>query len=45
MLLRKLMNKLTLFAALTKLDEPQREVWELATAEVVDKDGEIFDYA
>lgn len=39
------MNKLTLFAALTKVDEPQREVWGLATAEVVDKDGEIFDYA
>lgn len=39
------MNKVTLFAALTKVDEPQREVWGLATAEVVDKDGEIFDYA
>jgi hypothetical protein len=39
------MNKITLFAALTKVDEAKREVWGLATAEVVDKDGEIFDYA
>src|SRR5690348_1872371 len=38
------MNKLQLFAALTKVDELKREVWGLATAEVVDKDGEIFDY-
>jgi len=39
------MNKIQLFAALTKVDEAKREVWGLATAEVVDKDGEIFDYA
>ena len=40
-----LMKKIQLFAALTKVDEAKREVWGLATAEVVDKDGEIFDYA
>jgi hypothetical protein len=39
------MKKIELFAALTKLDEAKREVWGLATAEVIDKDGEIFDYA
>lgn len=39
------MKKIQLFAALTKVDELKREVWGLATAEVVDKDGEIFDYA
>ena len=39
------MKKIQLFAALTKVDELRREVWGLATAEVVDKDGEIFDYA
>lgn len=39
------MKKIQLFAALTKVDEVKREVWGLATAEVVDKDGEIFDYA
>jgi hypothetical protein len=39
------MKKIQLFAALTKVDEPRREVWGLATAEVIDKDGEIFDYA
>jgi hypothetical protein len=39
------MKKIRLFAALTKVDELKREVWGLATAEVVDKDGEIFDYA
>ena len=39
------MKKIQLFAALTKVDEAQREVWGLATAELVDKDGEIFDYA
>src|SRR5947209_14218787 len=35
------MRKIQLFAALTKVDEARREVWGLATAEVVDKDGEI----
>ena len=39
------MKRIQLFAALTKVDELKREVWGLATAEVVDKDGEIFDYA
>src|SRR5436190_17249633 len=39
------MRKIQLFAALTKVDEARREVWGLATAEVVDKEGEIFDYA
>ena len=39
------MKKIQLFAALTKVDEVRREVWGLATAEVVDKDAEIFDYA
>ena len=38
------MKKIQLFAALTKVDEAKREVWGLATAEVVDKEGEIFDY-
>ena len=40
------MNKsLKLFAQLTKIDESRHEVWGIATAEVVDKEGEIFDYA
>jgi hypothetical protein len=39
------MKSIQLFAALTKVDELRREVWGLATAEVVDKEGEIFDYA
>ena len=34
-----------LFAQLSKIDEARREVWGVATAEVVDKEGEIFDYA
>ena len=38
------MKKIQLFAALTKVDEARREVWGLATAELVDKEGEIFDY-
>lgn len=33
-----------LFAQLSKIDEARREVWGVATAEVVDKEGEIFDY-
>src|ERR1700682_5963239 len=41
-----IMNKsLKLFAQLTKIDESRHEVWGIATAEVVDKEGEIFDYA
>src|SRR3954471_17075223 len=39
------MKKISLFGALTKVDEVRREVWGLSTAEVIDKDGEIFDYA
>ena len=39
------MKKIALFAALTKVDEARREVWGLATAEVVDKENEICDYA
>lgn len=33
-----------IFAQLAKIDETRREVWGIATAEVVDKEGEIFDY-
>ena len=33
-----------LFAQLSKIDEARHEVWGIATAEVVDKQGEIFDY-
>jgi hypothetical protein len=33
-----------LFAQLSKIDIARHEVWGVATAEVVDKDGEIFDY-
>jgi hypothetical protein len=40
------MNKAVhLFARLTKIDEAKREVYGVATAEMVDKEGEIFDYA
>jgi hypothetical protein len=40
------MNKsLHLFAQLAKIDESKHEVWGVATAEMVDKEGEIFDYA
>jgi hypothetical protein len=35
---------LQLFALLTKIDETKREVSGLATAEIVDKEGELFDY-
>jgi hypothetical protein len=38
------MKNLKLFAQLAKIDEARREVWGVATAEVVDKEGEIFDY-
>src|SRR6266700_3658579 len=33
-----------LFAQLAKIDEAKREVYGVATAEMVDKEGEIFDY-
>ena len=36
---------LHLFAQLAKIDETKHEVWGVATAEMVDKEGEIFDYA
>lgn len=39
------MKQIALFAALTKVDEARREVYGLATAEVVDKENEICDYA
>lgn len=37
-------KKLQLFASLIKIDEARREVSGLATAEIVDKEGELFDY-
>jgi hypothetical protein len=37
-------KSLHLFAQLAKIDESRHEVWGVATAEVVDKEGEIFDY-
>lgn len=33
-----------LFAQLSKIDLSRHEVWGVATAEIVDKEGEIFDY-
>jgi hypothetical protein len=33
-----------LFAQIAKVDATKREVWGVATAEIVDKEGEIFDY-
>jgi hypothetical protein len=33
-----------LFAQLSKIDLARHEVWGVATAEIVDKEGEIFDY-
>lgn len=38
------MPKLNLFFRMTKVDEAQRLVYGIATAEVVDKSGEICDY-
>lgn len=38
------MKSLHLFAQLSKIDESKHEVWGIATAEVIDKEGEIFDY-
>jgi hypothetical protein len=38
------MKSLHLFAQIAKIDESKHEVWGTATAEVVDKEGEIFDY-
>jgi hypothetical protein len=37
-------KQLNLFAPIAKIDEARREVWGVATSEVVDKDGEVFDY-
>ena len=37
-------NTVSLFAQIAKIDESKHEVWGVATAEVVDKEGEIFDY-
>jgi hypothetical protein len=38
------MKSMNLFAQIAKIDELKHEVWGVATAEVVDKEGEIFDY-
>jgi hypothetical protein len=38
------MKNLNLFAQIAKIDEAKREVWGVATSEIVDKDGEVFDY-
>src|SRR5690242_8785037 len=38
------MKSLNLFAQIAKIDESKHEVWGVATAEIVDKQGEIFDY-
>ena len=38
------MKNPSLFAQIAKIDEARREVWGVATSEVVDKDGEVFDY-
>jgi hypothetical protein len=35
---------MNLFAQIAKIDESKHEVWGVATAEIVDKEGEIFDY-
>jgi hypothetical protein len=37
-------QSVNLFAQIAKIDESRHEVWGIATAEVVDKEGEIFDY-
>lgn len=39
------LNALTFFLPITKVDVAKREVYGRATQEVVDKSGEIFDYA
>jgi hypothetical protein len=38
------MKNLKLFAQISKIDEARREVWGIATSEIVDKEGEVFDY-
>ncbi len=38
------MKSMNLFAQIAKIDESKHEVWGVATAEIVDKEGEIFDY-
>jgi hypothetical protein len=38
------MKSMNLFAQIAKIDESKHEVWGIATAEIVDKEGEIFDY-
>jgi len=37
-------QSVNLFAQIAKIDESRHEVWGVATAEMVDKEGEIFDY-
>ena len=41
---KDIMKNVNLFAQIAKIDEGKREVWGVATSEVVDKDGEVFDY-
>jgi hypothetical protein len=41
---KEIMKHLNLFAQIAKIDEARREVWGVATSEIVDKDGEVFDY-
>src|SRR5258708_4515306 len=38
------MKSMNIFAQIAKIDESKHEVWGIATAEIVDKEGEIFDY-
>jgi hypothetical protein len=38
------MKSMNIFAQIAKIDESKHEVWGVATAEIVDKEGEIFDY-
>jgi hypothetical protein len=38
------MKFMNIFAQIAKIDESKHEVWGVATAEIVDKEGEIFDY-
>lgn len=37
-------KRMHLFAQISKIDESRREVWGVATSEILDKEGEIFDY-
>ncbi len=37
-------KSVSIFAQIAKIDEAKREVWGVATSEIVDKEGEVFDY-